>query len=176
VTSRRRTSIGVLALALVAAGAPAATAQVFDLTGSWEGTRTCKGLEAGAKTRIRADVTVAISQSGNAVGVRVDEGGAVAHFTGLANPDGKKPLTKGELALIRCGTDDVPGLGEPRGALAGATDELGRFLAATKAPPNPKATVKGTTVFAADEGLGTCAWRWKRTALADPGVPTGCLQ
>ncbi len=160
--------ISIFTAALLGVQSSRATGQVFDLTGAWAGKLTCKAANAGAKETSVATPVLAVTQSGNVVGLRLDFGGGViAHYTGLANPDGKKPLAKGELGLIRCGTDSLPGG-------VGPTDEVGRLFAATKAPPAIKATLKGTSVFSEDQRVGTCSWKWTRTALTDPGVETSC--
>jgi hypothetical protein len=159
--------IGIFTLMLIGFGPRMATGQTFDLTGTWMGSLTCKVANGGVKERTTTAPLLAVTQSGGAVGMRMDFGaGVVDLYTGLANPDGKKPLTKGEVAVIHCGSDDVLG--------NAPLDELGRFAVATKAAPNPKATLKGTSVFAGSERLGTCTWKWTRTALDDPGVPTSC--
>lgn len=161
--------IALLAGAMLGVGPRIATGQVFDLSGTWTGSITCKAATAGVKEKITLTPAVTISQIDNRVGVRVDLGsGGVEHYTGLANPDEKKPLTKGEIALIHCGSDDAPGA-DP------SFDEIGRFVAATKEAPVAKASLKGISVFARPESIGTCTWKWTRTALGNPGVPVGCL-
>lgn len=160
----------VLTAALLAIGRDAVSAQILDLTGVWAGTMTCKIAIDGVKETRRSTPVVAVTQTGNALGVRVDFGGGVVEqYTGLANPDGKKMLTKGEFGLIHCGTDSDPDD-------TTSADEIGRFTAATKPLPDVRATVKGTSVFSAPPSVGTCAWKWTRTALDDPGVATGCVE
>lgn len=162
--------IAVMAAALLGLGPRVATGQDVTVTGSWTGTISCKSLSGGLKETTKVAPAMTVSQIGTEVGVRLDfGGGVVAHYTGLANPDGKKPETKGEVALIRCGTDDVLGSEE-------SFDEIGRFAVVTKAPPTVKASLKGTTVAARPESVGTCTWKWTRTGVADPGVSTSCLQ
>ena len=162
--------IALFVCALVGAGPRVATGQIFDLTGTWTGAITCKVVNAGVKEKVVSAPILAISQTGTRVGARLDlGGGSFVHYTGLANPDGKKPETKGELALIRCGTDDLPGSEL-------SPDELGRFSAATKAPPVVKASLKGTTVLTEPDRIGTCAWKWTRTGVVDPGLSTECQE
>lgn len=162
--------IGVITMALLGVGPSVATGQIFDLTGTWAGSITCKALNAGVKEKVTTNPVMTVTQVDTQVGVRLDfGGGSVVHYTGLANPDGKKPETKGEAALIRCGTDDLPDSDL-------SPDEMGRFTAATKAPPVVKATLKGTTVLTELERIGTCTWKWTRTAVADPGLSTECAQ
>ncbi len=140
----------------------------FDLTGTWVGKLTCKGMTAGVKATVVSTPALSVSQSGNAVGLVMDYGGGVVEqYVGLANPDATKPLEKGELGVIRCGTDNAVGT-------TVAADEVGRLSAGTKPAPSSKGTLKGTSVVARSTGLATCAWKWTRTAVADPGVPTEC--
>jgi hypothetical protein len=170
VSTVHRIRVAVLAAALLALGPRVATGQDFTLTGSWAGSITCKSLDAGVKGTSKVAPVMTVSQVGTEVGVQLDFGGGVVErYTGLANPDGKKPETKGELALIHCGTDDILG-GET------SFDEIGRLTVATKAPPAVKAALKGTTVTARPESVGTCKWKWTRTGVADPGVSTSCVQ
>lgn len=169
-TAFDRIRIAALAVAVAGLVPRVALAQSFTATGSWTGSITCKSFDGGVKTTTKTTPVMTVSQVGTQVGVRLDFGGGdVAHFTGLANPDGKKPETKGEVALIRCGTDDIRG-SEP------SSDELGRFTVATKAPPAVKASFKGTTVVAGAESVSTCTWKWTRTDVADPGLSTSCQQ
>jgi len=161
--------ISIFTAALLGVHSSRATGQVFDLTGAWAGKLTCKTANAGVKTVVSTTPAVTISQNGNAIGVRVDFGaGVVEQYTGLANPDGKKPDTKGEFGLIRCGTDSVAGGTVP------PADEIGRFTVTTKPAPAIKATFKGTSVFSEAQRIGTCSWKWTRTAVGDPGVATSC--
>lgn len=166
----RCAGLALLTLALVGADGARAAAQTFDLTGRWTGKLTCKTASAGTKSTTVATPTLAITQVvDGALGMELDYGnGTVERYTGLANPDGKKPLTKGELGIIRCGTDSV--------ATNASADEIGRLFASTKAPPTVKATLKGQSVFSAPPSIGTCSWKWARTDLTDPGVATSCVQ
>ncbi len=169
ITVRRMWAV-VLAAPLLGVAPRIALGQDFSVTGAWTGSITCKSSNAGVKETTKTAPLMTVSQIGTEVGVRLDFGGGVVeHYTGLANADGKKPETKGEVALIHCGTDDI---------LAGeiSFDELGRFTVATKAPPAVKASFKGTTFTARPESVGTCKWKWTRTDVANPGVPTSCVQ
>lgn len=164
-----RAALALLTLTLVGADARGAAAQLFDVTGRWVGKLTCKTASAGTKSSTVATPTLAITQADAAVGMELDYGGGtVERYTGLANPDGKKALTKGEIGIIRCGTDSV--------AANAPADEIGRLSASTKAAPAVKATLKGQSVFSAPPSIGTCTWKWTRTDLADPGVATSCVQ
>jgi hypothetical protein len=165
----RRGALCLLVIGLVGGQSARASAQLFDLTGTWSGKITCKTASAGLKATIVSTPVLAVSQSGNAIGLALDFGnGTIERYTGLANPDGKKPATKGELGIIHCGTDGV--------AANAGSDEIGRLVAATKAAPAVKASLKGRSVFSAPPAIGTCAWTWTRTDAADPGVATSCVQ
>ncbi len=162
----------MLTTTLVAMGPAIATGQgtSFDLTGTWTGKIICKTVTAAGKATVVVTPAAAVTQTGSAIGVALDfGGGVVAQYTGLADPDAKKPLVKGEFGLIRCGTDSTADLAE-------ATDEMGRFAVTAKAPPAVKATFKGSTVLAEPGSVGLCTWKWTRTAVADPGVATTCAQ
>lgn len=145
----------------------------FDLTGTWQGSIKCKGVFQGAKfPAFTLTPTLKISQSGLNVGILADypPGDTDDSYVGYANPDVKKPLEKGELAILYCGTDDVLG-NEP------TFDEIGRMVVSTK-PPKVKATFKGTSIYSdpgiSDAEVGTCKWKWTRTDANDPGIPTTC--
>lgn len=145
----------------------------FDPTGTWTGSIKCKSFFAGTKEKFTLTPTMKISQNGLRLDLVLDYGGGDTEtYTGLANPDAKKPTQKGQLALTACGTDDLLGN-------APTFDELGTMSVATKPPPSVKASFKGTSIFSV--GLtfpkteaGTCKWKWTRKDLIDPGVVTAC--
>lgn len=161
----------VAAAALLGASPSTATAQLFDLTGTWVGKLSCKSFETGSKVKFALEPVLQISQSGNQVGARLDFGGTQEQFDGVANPDGKKPETKGQLALLRCGTDNVAGNDF-------GTDEIGHFTVTTKPLPAEKASLKGVSIYSAPgtatPEVGTCAWKWTRTDLTNPNISIGC--
>ena len=173
-----RTRLVVVAAAaalgcLTAVSSARAGAARFDLTGTWVGSIKCTGVFQGAKfPAFTLTPTLKISQSGLNVGIFADypPGDTDDSYVGYANPDAKKPLEKGELAILYCGTDDVLG-NEP------TFDEIGRMVVSTK-PPKVKATFKGTSIYSdpgiSDAEVGTCKWKWTRTDTADPGIPTVC--
>ncbi len=157
--------------ALVAVFVLAGRALAFDLSGTWTATTTCTSFFQGAKLTFKQEATVAITQVGNAIGVRADYAGThVDDYAGIAYPDAKKPDAKGEVALIACGTDSIAGN-------APAFDELGRFAATTK-PDKVKATLKGVSFFSdpcvAAPEAGTCKWKLTRVDVAGATIPTAC--
>jgi hypothetical protein len=114
--------------------------------------------------------TMRITQVGLNFGVLLDFGGGQPQtYGGLANPDTKKPVQKGEAALIRCGTDKVLGVD--------VADELGRMAVSTK-PNKVKASFKGVSIFAGATNPapqhGTCKWKFTRTDTFQANVPTEC--
>ncbi|MEB2284292.1 MAG: hypothetical protein B6D46_04330 [Polyangiaceae bacterium UTPRO1] len=147
---------------LLAVAGPAAA---FDLTGSWTGTCKCKFFDAGVKSKVDREGTVAITQVGNALGF--DSAIGSQHlYSGIANFGTEKP-DKGELSVRHCRdhVDTTP------------FDALGRFSVKTKTG-KVKATITGITIVANDDvgapSHGTCKWKLTRTATTDPGVPAGC--
>lgn len=147
---------------LLAVASPAAA---FDLTGSWTGTRKCKFFDAGVKSKVDREGTVAITQIGNALGFDSGIGSQHLYF-GIANFGTEKP-DKGELSVRHCRdhVDTTP------------FDAIGRFTVKTKTG-KVKATITGITIVANDDAgtpsHGTCKWKLTRTATTDPGVPTSC--
>jgi hypothetical protein len=172
--SRRIGAVSALLLVFgvspaVAIGPPISS---YDLTGTWQGTIKCKARDTGAKISFTLEPTsLVISQSGLGIAMRVSyAGGGFDDYVAVANPDAKKPLEKGELALVVCGTNDQVG-DEPD------FDEIGRMKVKAK-PPKVKATFGGTSLYS-DPGLfdpevGTCKWKFTRVDTTDPLLPQGC--
>ncbi len=158
---RRVVLVAPLLLALVS------SASAFDLTGTWTGTRKCKFLIAGVKSKVDRSGTVEITQDGNAVGFDTAIG-STHLYSGVANFGTEKP-DKGELSVRHCRDHDFA---DPT-----PFDALGRFAVKTKTG-KVKATISGITIVADDSvaspSHGTCKWKLTRTASADPGVPTSC--
>ena len=154
------------------AAAPAARA--FDLTGTWLGKEHCDILDAGVKDGFSADqVTIEISQSGNLLGLQVSSPVTVTEsYSGIANPS-EGDSNKGEIVVIHCGTNDVPGDGDGSSDMV---DEVGRLRVSTA--PGGRGTLRGTSIFSDPENefpaAGTCSWNFKRTSTQDPQVPTSC--
>lgn len=173
--TKTRIAAVALATAFLVAGAASgvgAGQARFDLTGTWVGSIKCKASFHGEKVSFELTPTLLISQSGLNVGILADypPGDIDDRYVGFANPDIKKPLEKGELAILYCGTDDLLG-NEP------TFDEIGRMTVSTKIA-KVKATFKGTSIYS-DPGIieaeaGTCKWKWTRTSDIDPGVPVTC--
>lgn len=142
-----------------------------NLEGTWTGSIKCKSFNGGVKDSFTLAPTMFIAQSGLTVQIQLFYGvGTVENYVGLLNPDAKKPLQKGELAVVACGTNDLVG-DEPN------YDEVGRISISTK-PPALKATFKGPSIFS-DPGTfpaeaGTCKWKFTRTDFNVPSLPEAC--
>ncbi len=175
----RRTSrvarLVVTAACVVALGSASevgAGALRFDLNGTWTGTIKCKSSKAGAKSKITLAPTMKIEQSGLEVGVELVLSTGNQFYTGVANPDAKKPFDRGEVALVSCTTNDSVGDDF-------SFDEIGRMVVkATRG--DVKGSFKGTSLFTRPGSLqnaeaGTCKWSFKRTADDFPSVPVTCL-
>jgi len=145
----------MLAAAIVA---PGASAQ-FVLTGTWEGRWSCKGFDGAKFSASNPASTLQITQTGNVLAVNEDGG---IRYNGGAIPDAKSPATKGEIALLKCETDNLP-LAGPEGVL---------LRAKVKADPvKGTGRFKGLSIVESDapEAL-TCKYVYKRTSTTDPGV------
>jgi len=158
---RRLLLVGPLLVGLVS------PALAFDITGTWTGTRKCKFFAEGVKIKADREGIVQISQSGNAVGFDTAIG-STHLYSGVANFGSEKP-EKGELSVRHCRDHDV---NDPT-----PFDALGRFIVKTK-DGKVKATISGVTFVADDStaapNVGTCKWKLKRTATANPNVSTDC--
>lgn len=164
------THVRIPVLALLATLTMVSSAPAYDLTGTWTGTRKCKDLFEGVTEKFTDTVTFAISQSGTAIGIRVDvTGGGSTTYTALANFPAAKP-DKGEFAMIHCGSNDV--VGDDL-----AFDAIGRMQASTKSG-KVKAKISGVSLFSdtggAHPGLGTCKWSVTRTDTTNPTVDALC--
>lgn len=148
----------------------------FFIDGTWTGRIKCKGVNGGVKEKLTLPATMRVTQDGLTVGLEVDLGGGqITSYTGVANPDAAKPDKKGELAIIRCRTDDQVGIDD--------FDELGRMSIATKIG-QVKASFKGTSILAGFSDPGpspakgyTCKWKFVRTSFdGSAGLDTACDQ
>lgn len=159
----------VAAASMVASVSAPATG--FDLTGSWSGTTECHSLFEGENITFKDQPFMSLTQTGDTIGVRATyPNGDVDFYTGIVHPDAQKPDTKGEIALIACGTDSVAGNGP-------AFDEVGRFTVAAK-PDKIKATLTGLSFFSdigiASPEAGGCKWKLARIDTTDAAIATTC--
>jgi hypothetical protein len=145
-------------------------ALAFDLTGTWQGKASCKGLADGETfKRSKFEVSAGVSQSGRDVNINFAGLSFVTGASGIAVPSSKKP-EKGELGFVSCGTEPEP--------IFGVT---GRAKVATT-PSKGTGTIKFTAVVAGkdigdlgvNDAVFTCTGAMKRTATADPAIG-GCF-
>lgn len=152
-----------IALAAACLAQPAAA---FDLTGTWEGKQTCRGLSAGEKTSFSFPSTLRITQTGTELALEVVSDAGTDVYNGIGIDGALNPLA-GEAYFVHCGTSDVPAVGQD------AFDESGRAVVKTKAEIVGGSFV-GTSSFYNDfPEVFSCKWSYKRTDAADPGV-AGC--
>jgi hypothetical protein len=143
----------------------ATSAQAFDLTGTWEGTYTCKGSNQGVKDAYEEALVAQITQAGNAIGAAITFSGTPYKYNGIAVANATKP-DKGDVVLVLCGSDDD--------LSTGAYDEIGRFSIVTK-PAKGTGSLKGSSQFSTPSPAAyTCKWKLKRTDPANPVVTTAC--
>jgi hypothetical protein len=145
-------------------GLLAAPAFGFDATGTWEGQFSCKHFN-GAKLTFKMKPSILeITHIGQDLIAELD---GDFHYRGRSQDDAKKPSEKGEAFLIQCGTDADAGMD-----LA----EMLRAVIKTK-PDKIAASFSGTSIIEADFGngrqFGTCKYKFKRTATANP-MALGC--
>ena len=168
-TNPRRLAWLAACVAFGTAAGPASAAFItYDLSGNWTGTITCSELVDGVKTKTVTTSTMKITQAGVNFGIQIGTGLDTRIYVGLANPDAKKPLAKGDATLVLCGTDN---------ALGTSKDELVRVQVSKV--DKVKASMKGLSYFSAPPNptphLGTCKWKWKRVDQ-DPGtLGTKCV-
>ena len=140
-------------------------ASAYDITGSWAGKASCKGLASGQKFATKLDVTAVVSQSDRDLNIVFGGLSFLSHASGIAIPDGKKP-DKGALGFVSCASRLTP--------LLGIT---GRATVTTTTGKT-KATVKFLTVVAGKDiselnigdGAFACTGTLKRTQTTDPMV------
>lgn len=143
----------------------ATSAAAFDVTGTWAGKASCKGLADGNKLAQKVEVTVRMSQSGRDVNMEFEGISLLARVSGIAIPSVKKPDT-GELGFVGCGTHAEP--------IFGVT---ARGKVTTK-PSKGKGAIKFVTIvtgkdlnfFGVVDSAFTCTGSVKRTSTTDPVV------
>lgn len=159
-----------LSLALLFVSAPAAA---LDLTGTWVGKLNCSAFDFEQYTYIQRDQILEISQTGNNLSVRFDEGADISTYTGFVVENFNKPNTKGRAAIADCATspDLTSGFSEIANLKVGINLRTGKGL------------LSGTSIytveFDSDEpetGLevGQCKWVFKLVSTNDPEVGPGC--
>ena len=149
-----------LVYTLIVASPAASQVGTLNLTGNWTGKWTCKAFD-GLKFLIgNKESTMAITQTGTTMNVDIDAGELI--YNGVVIPDENKPDEKGEVVLVQCGTDNVPGSGASEGEIIRATVK-------TKLD-SAYATFKAVSIFEADPPeVATCKYSYKRVDQNDPG-------
>jgi hypothetical protein len=148
-----------------AAACLAQPAAAFDLTGTWEGKQTCRGLSAGEKTSFSIPSQLRISQNGAELAIEVVSDSGTDVYNGAGVDNTLKP-TAGEAYFVHCGMSDVPATGD-------AFDESGRAVLRTNEETGG-GTFTGTSSFYNDfPEVFTCKWSYRRTDVTDPQV-NGC--
>jgi hypothetical protein len=142
----------------------------LDLTGTWQGTITCKDVTSGAATKPGGTITMSVTQGG--LGTVSDDfaayvewgGGSQARrFLGQVQELTAKP-GQGATTLIACGT-------------TAGSSIYGETLSANVKVSSSSATFKGVSAYE-EAGVptvgGTCKYSLKRISTADP-FTVGCF-
>lgn len=144
------------ALLAVATWIPAAHA--VNLTGSWLGQQSCTRFDGSSSSFKLKPSVMLITQTGHSMVVRVD---GVNGYNGFVIDDAKKPDAKGQVSVILCTTDNMPG--SPDGGQI--------LIAKVKAnPAKGTASLSGSSGFESSANVGICKWSYKRTDTADPAA------
>jgi hypothetical protein len=141
----------LFAIALLATAVDAA-----DLTGTWQGTFTCKGLDKAGTPTIQAAPGVsvlAITQSGASLSMRLD--GAL--YTGTAIDQAGREDRAGVAVVEGCENDGDPS----------AFNEMTHLRYKLRTAPD---SLRATAVRVTD-GPAACTGTWRRVDAADPAVP-----
>lgn len=153
----------VLAVLATLVAVPASA--VLDLTGTWEGTWSCKDVTNGAVLKPKNTLTMTVTQSGSDVYAVLTWDGLNSSntFQGHVQELTDKP-GQGAATIISCAQNTPPI--EYTEALSGMVK-----VSPTNAKP-ANATFKATSTY---EGApvsvgGVCKYSLKRVSLADPGV------
>jgi len=162
---RPKTSVPLLAVlaAFVLTAEPARAA--LDLTGTWQGTWSCKDVSNGAVLKPKNTLTMAVTQSGDDVHAFITWNGVSSWdtFQGHVQELTGKP-GQGAATIITCAT-------------RAGSNEYAEMLSATvkvsptKAKP-ANASFKATSTYELAPGTvgGVCKYSLKRISLADPGI------
>jgi len=157
--TRVRTMLAVVVVATLAAGAPAGSA--LDLTGTWEGRQTCKGIEEGEKDRFSCCSTLRITQSGDAVNIRLTPTAGL--YFGRVTAFDKHPH-RGAVIFAACGTDST---------LPEGSEMVFADVSVDPKVGSVKGNLRGSGPFLDDTDVQlSCTWHYKRVDTADPLVPS----
>ena len=140
-----------IALAALVAAAPAAA---VDLTGTWEGSYTCKRfgvIEQETVTEKTKDATLRILQTGATLAAEIDGGLVYRGATIDAAADGAR---RGEAALVSCDSDALP--------LDGGVHEIVRFKVKVDAAKETGIIIVDSLHEHGQNGIMSCKLKFKR--------------
>lgn len=143
--------------------APAASTSAFDLTGTWEGKWSCKGLDLGIKSKLQnGGSVVEIVQTGDSLAIRFDDADDYGGITveDVSNAD------KGAAAIVACSTSSDLTFGTD-------FDDMQHWRIKTN-PASGKGRIKGVGVWSPPgNSVSTCKYSYKRVSTTPP-VAVGC--
>ena len=155
-----RRFLAALSFGLLASAALAQASHAFDLTGTWSGKWSCQGFDGAPFKSSEKQSTLTISQTGNVIAANIDGGFS---YNGGALPDNGAPDTKGEAALVQCGTDNLPHAG-PEAEILRAKVKV--------SPEKGTGSFKGLAIIESSfPDVLTCKYSYKRVDTANPNVP-----
>lgn len=149
----RKAALLGIALASLAAAAPAAA---IDLSGTWEGSVTCKRFSIAGETSTEKTKpsTLRILQAGAAFDAEID---AMAYY-GAAIDAASDGARRGEAVLVSCPSDAIP--------LDGGVHELVRIKAKVD-DAKGTGTLTGESIHEhGQNGIMSCKLKFKRTSAA----------
>src|SRR5262245_54243914 len=153
-----RSTVFAIMVSVVIAGS-GSKAGAFDLTGTWQGTQTCKFISDGNKyiEPFNPDV-LQITQSGAQVSIHWPAENF--RYTGVVFAVAGDP-TRGQVSFRLCGMRDDPT----------TVGEMVRARVVLK--PAPQADeFHALSIFADGSQLDTCYWEYQRISTVDPRVST----
>jgi len=159
--STKRASLVVATMLLGQAGfTPAAAA--FDVSGTWEGSITCKTYLDGSAVKEKFDgVMLAVSQSGRDVNVHVTNFVPEFFMDGATYDDPKNPATRGRIGLADCANNGR--------VVASGVEDVWQLKVSTN-ESNGKGRMSGRKVSAGDLMTDECKLKFTRTDVTDPGT------
>ena len=154
-----RTGLARLMVTVAVVWLSSTTAAALELAGVWEGKMSCKGILEGHPRKVtKSPSTMFINETAGGLHLSVDGIG----YNGKEIPSLTKP-TRGEVALIRCGSSPTLSGGEFSG-------EFARIKVATK-PEKGTGSFKGTSLrtdVVLASSVYTCRWSYKRVSTSAP--------
>lgn len=146
---------------------PALAGGPLSLTGTWEGSYTCKTEGAGGSATFKPDApsTLQVAQSvpGGPLVVVLETEGELGSYSGTVVPSATSN-GEGAGAWVACGTSDS--------TATSAFSEIETFT--YKVSADGKGTLKQNGVFVTNGGqVGVCKGTWKRIDTSSPAI-LGC--